>query len=191
MPTKNERAKTKSDETEVSTGGAKSTEATVEAKAAEPVAESEEMVQVSKADLATFVKRLEELEDTNKKLLAASDKGRMHQINEKERANQKLLPTVKVSRIGGPLGKIVLAWNLTNNQSYVDGNRLVELQEMEVFYVDGTSETMPLISFYRQQNKDTIGKIIARTRDEENGSEMLKLELPDGDILEIELKFVN
>jgi len=195
MPTKNERVKAESVEEKETVGGETSTETVVENAASEPVVETpveaEELVQVSKTDLDTFIKRLADLEETNKRLLEVADKGRMHQINEKERSTQKLLPTVKVSRMGGPLGKLVLAWNLTKNQSYVDGNRLVELQEMEVFFVDGTSETMPLVSFYRQQNKDTIGKIIRRSRDEESGSEMLSLELPDGNILDIELKFVN
>ena len=156
-----------------------------------PALEEEEMVEVSKTDLATFVKRLADLEASNKKLLEVADKGRMHQINEKERAGQRLLPTVKITRMGGAKGKMVIAWNMTKNQSYVDGNRLVEHQEMEVFFVDGTNETMPLITFYRTQNKDTVGKILSRTRDEDGGSEMLKLELPDGEILEIDLKFVN
>ena len=154
-------------------------------------AEDSEMVEVSKADLAAFVRRLDGLEKDNKRLLSVADKGRMHQLNEAEKKDKKMLPTVKVSRIGGPTGKMVLAWNTTQNESYVDGNRTVERQEIEIFYVDGTSEKMPLVTFYRKQNKDTVGTIVSRTRDEDGGSEMLKLEMPGGDILEIDLKFVN
>lgn len=182
-------------ETPQTTGDAKGLKEVSTSAETQPVAEvpavPEEMVEVSKTDLAAFVKRLGDLEESNKKLLSVADKGRMHQLNEKERAGQRLLPTVKVTRLGSATGKMVLAWNLTKNQSYVDGNRLVELQEMEVFYVDGTNETMPLITFYRTQNKDTVGKILSRTRDEDGTSEMLKLELPSGELLEIDLKFVN
>ena len=191
MPTKNERVKDESTEAEVPTGGETSTEETVENATVEPVAQTEEMVEVSKNDLAAFVKRLGELEASNKRLLEVADKGRMHQINEKERHNKKLLPTVKITRMGGATGKMVLAWHMTQNESYVDGNRTVERQEIEVFFVDGTSEKMPLVNFYRQQNKDTIGTITKRSRDEDGGAEMLTVELPEGDVLDIELKFVN
>jgi hypothetical protein len=59
-----------------------------------------------------------------------------------------------------------------------------------VFYQDGTSEEMPLLEFYRQQNKDTVAKIKARTMNED-GSETLKLEMRDGELVEVGLKFVN
>lgn len=150
----------------------------------------DEVVEVSKADLRAFMKRMDELEESNRKLLAVADKGRMFQFSEKERAENSKIPTVKLTRIGGPTGKLVIAWRMTKNESYVDGNRLIEHQEIEVFYKDGSAEKMPLLDFYRQQNKDTVAKIKSRTR-EEDGSETLRVEMRDGDLVEVGLKFVN
>jgi hypothetical protein len=151
----------------------------------------EEVVEVKKSDLAEFVRRLNTLEEDNKRLLAVADKGRLSVIEEKERQAQRSLPTVKITRMGSSSGKMVMAWRMTNNESYVDGNRMVERQTIEVFFQDGTSEVMPLINFYRQQNKDTTGRIVSRTHDQITDGEMLKVELPSGELLDIELKYVN
>lgn len=154
-------------------------------------ADAEETVTVKKSELEIFIKKLSELEESNKRLLAVADKGRMAHIEEKERGKMRQLPTVKLSRFGGPTGKLIMAWRMPNNEAYVDGGRIVEHQTMELFYEDGTSETMPLITFYRQQNKDTIARVLARSRDEQTGGEMLRVELSDGRVVDIELKFVN
>lgn len=150
----------------------------------------DEIVEVSKSDLQAFMRRMDELEASNKKLLAVADKGRMFSLNEQERKDKTEIPQVKVTRIGSPTGPLVIAWQMTKNESYVDGNRLIEHQEIEVFFQDGSSQKMPLLEFYRQQNKDTVGYIKARTKNED-GSETLRLELKDGSPLEISLKFVN
>lgn len=154
------------------------------------VKEEDEVVEVSKVDLKNFMKRMEELEESNRKLLAVADKGRMFQFSEKERAENSKIPTVKLTRIGSPAGKLVLAWKMGKNESYVDGSRLIEHQTINVFYQDGTAEEMPLLEFYRQQNKDTVGKVKARTTNDD-GSESLRIELRDGELVEIGLKFVN
>lgn len=160
------------------------------ATATKEEAGEDEIVEVSKADLKAFMKRMDDLEESNKKLLAVADKGRMFQFSEKERAENAKIPTVKLTRIGGPTGKLVVAWRMTKNESYVDGNRLIEHQEIEVFYKNGEAEKMPLLDFYRQQNKDTVAKVKARTTDSD-GSETLRLEMKDGELIEVGLKFVN
>jgi hypothetical protein len=151
-----------------------------------------EQVVVSKDDLAAFMRRLDTLEMDNKRLLEAADKSRMAAISERERMSRTGLPRVKLTRMGGPTGKLVVAWRMTRNESYMQGRIVVEHQEMEVFYEDGTSERMPLLDFYRKQNKDTIAEIISRTKNEGDNGEMLKLRLvSDGTEREVELKFVN
>lgn len=152
--------------------------------------EEDEVVEVSKLDLKNFMKRMEDLEESNRKLLAVADKGRMFQITEAERKTQVSVPTVKLTRMGSSRGKLVIAWKMGKNESYVDGNRLVEHQTINLFYQDGTSEEIALLDFYRQQNKETVGKIKARTRNED-GSETLKVELVTGELVEVALKFVN
>lgn len=177
------------DAPEASTTGA-STQASEPESSTPRVEKEDEVVEVSKVDLKNFMKRMEELEESNRKLLAVADKGRMFQFSEKERAENSKIPTVKLTRIGSPAGKLVLAWKMGKNESYVDGSRLIEHQTINVFYQDGTAEEMPLLEFYRQQNKDTVGKIKARTQNDD-GSESLRIELRDGELVEIGLKFVN
>ena len=137
--------------------------------------------------------RLEDVEADNKRLIEASDKARMAAISERERGEKAELARVKLTRIGAS-GPLVIAWKMTQNESYVDGNRLVEKQEIEVFYQDGTSEKMPLIGFYRKQNKLTIAEITARTKklDDPDEGEMLTVRVKGtGEELDIDLKFVN
>jgi len=149
-----------------------------------------EEVVVSKEDLKALMARLEKVEGENQKLIKVADKGRMFALDEAERAKNKNIPTVKLSRLGKG-GKLIIAWKTKENQSYVDGNRTVIRQEIELFFQDGKSETMPHISFYRQQNKDTIASIVGRSVDERTGATMFKLEMSDGEILEIDKTFVN
>jgi len=171
-----------------------SPEATGKSKAEETSDGDGEMVEVSKDDLKAFMRRLEDVEADNKRLIEASDKARMAAISERERGERVQLPRVKLTRMGSPTGKLVIAWKMTQNESYVDGNKLVEKQEIELFYHDGTSEKMPLIGFYRKQNKQTIAEILSRTKkldDPENG-EMLVVQIRGTDEkIDIDLKFVN
>lgn len=162
-----QEAETTAPATEETSGNAEATPEPEqpEAKTTEETG-SDEVVEVSKADLADFMRRMNQLEEDNKKLLAVADKSRMSALTEEERQKKTEAPIVKLSRMGGPTGKLVIAWKLTKNESYVDGNRLVEHQTIQVFYKDGTTEEMPLLEFYRGQNKDTRGKITKRSTDE-------------------------
>jgi hypothetical protein len=155
------------------------------------VREDKDVVEVSRDDLANFMKRLNDLEADNKKLLEVADKARMAAISERERVLKGELPQVKLTRLEGPSGKLVVAWQTTANESYVDGNRLVERQEIELFFQDGTSERMPLLSFYRKQNKETKAVIVSRTTKEGGMGEMLHVRLESGEEIDIDLKFVN
>jgi hypothetical protein len=153
--------------------------------------DTEELVQVKKSDLAEFLNRLNTLEADNKKLLAVADRGRMAAIEESERQKNQSLPQIKLTRMGSAQGRLVIAWRMTENESYVDNGRLIERQTMEIFYEDGSSETMPLVKFYRQQNKETLANIIARTQSLDGAGEMLRVKMLDGTELDIDLKFVN
>jgi len=152
--------------------------------------DKKDKIEVSKEDLTALMKRLDSLEENNKQLLAAADKSRMAAIREKNSANAPLIREVKLTKLS-PTGPLVIAWKLLSNISYVEGNRLIEKQEIEVFYENGKSEKMPLINFYRNQNKLTVAEIVSRKKDEKSGIEMLEVELRDGQKLDIGLAFVN
>lgn len=154
----------------------------------------EATVVVSKSDLEAFLKRLEGLEADNKRLIAVADKGRLAREEEKRLAadGTPLIRTVKLTRVEAD-GPIVVAWKLTENESFVDGNRMVERQNIRVFFENGEHKDMRLIDFYRAQKRyrGIVAEIISRSRDERSGETMLKVELRDGKQLDIPLKFVN
>jgi hypothetical protein len=158
-----------------------------------PIEEPKEVetIEVKKEDLAAFVKRLSTLEDDNKRLLEAADKGRLANIDAKLAGDQPLVRTVKLSRMT-PTGPIIVAWSLEKNVSFMDGTRMVENQRMKVFFEDGSDKEMPLIEFYRDRDNKTIAEIISRKKPEKPGElEILEVETKDGKRLEIPLKFVN
>jgi len=161
-----------------------------EAKGAERAGKEDSEVVVNKEDLKALMARMDELEKDNKRLLSVADRGRMFALEEKERATKKNVSTVKLSRLDRG-GKLVVAWKTKENESYVDGNRTVIRQSIELFFQDGKSEVMPHITFYRRQNKDTVVPILGRNKDEETGTVILKVQLDDGTTLEIDKKFVN
>lgn len=154
---------------------------------------SEDTVVVKRADLEAFLKRLEDVESQNKKLVAVADKGRLfyEEARLARESGASLIHTCKLTRIGSDKGPLVIAWKLTDNESYVDGNRLVEKQNIELFFQDGSSEKMRLIDFYRKQNKQTVAEIIKRVRNEKTGEMEFEVELKDGERITIPSKFVN
>jgi len=150
-----------------------------------------ETVTVPKEDLQMFIKRLNDLEADNRRLLEAADKGRLHNIDAKLAGDQPLVRTVKLSRMT-PGGPIIVAWQLVKNVSYMDGTRRVEDQVMNVIFENGESSEMRLIDFYRQRDNKTVAEIISRKKPEKPGAlEILEVETKDGQRLEIPLKFVN
>jgi len=153
---------------------------------------SGDTVVVKKSDLEGFLKRLDTLEADNKRLINVADKGRLAHEREKQVAadGAPLIRTVKLTRLS-PDGPIVVAWKMTANESYVDGNRMVEKQEIQVVFQDATSKEMRLIDFYRQQNKTTVAEIIKRSLNEKTGDTELEVELRDGERLTVPIAFVN
>jgi hypothetical protein len=154
--------------------------------------DNNETIVVSRKDLQAFLDRLESLEVENKKLFAVADKGRLYSEEERlaKQLGAPLVHTVKLTRLS-PNGPIVIAWKLTDNDSYVEGNRMVEKQNMQVFYEDGKTETIRLIDFFRKQNKQLLAEIIKRSRNEETGEIELTVRLKDGKTLEIPVTYVN
>lgn len=185
MPAKkDEQEKTTVPEEETTTGGE---------KVAEETPKEEETVVVSKADLEGFLNRLNTLEEDNKRLIAVADKSRLAHEREREVAKNgaPLIRTVKLTRLDSKKGPLVIAWRMLSNESYVDGNRLVEKQEIEVFFQNGKTEKMRLIDFYRRQNKETIAEIIKRSLNEKTGDTEVEVEMKDGERLTVGLAFVN
>lgn len=192
---KNATTKTEEVEKKDSVGGEESTEETTSVDS--PAENSSEVesptVVVRKTDLEGFLKRLDTLEADNKRLIAVADKGRLANEKEREMAadGAPLVRTVKLTRLDSNKGPLVVAWKVTANESYVDGNRMVERQELDLYLQNGKTEHMRLLDFYRRQNKQTIAEIIKRSLNEQTGDTELEVELKDGERITIGLAFVN
>jgi hypothetical protein len=152
----------------------------------------EETLVVPRKDLEGFMKRLNDLEETNRRLIAVADKGRL--ANERERAEKAdgapLIHTVRLTQLERN-GQLVVAWKMTDNDSFVDGNRMVEKQNIQVVFKDGTTTNMRLVDFYRKQLKLVVAEIISRLVNEKTKKTELIVELKDGERVTIPLAFVN
>ncbi len=87
--------------------------------------------------------------------------------------------------------KVILAWRTVRNEVYQDpaSKRWREDQQTELFYEDGTKETMPLLNFYRNYKKIACKKT---GQIEDKGEISLKLLRSDtGKELIIGSSFVN
>lgn len=153
----------------------------------------EDEIVVSRKDLEIFLQRLDSLESENKKLFAVADKGRLYSEQERlaQQAGAPLIHTVRLTRMGSTKAPIVIAWKLIDNDSYTEGSRSVHKQNMEVFSVDGKSQIMRLVDFYRNKNTQTKAEVIKRTKNEETDEIVLTVRLGDGQMMSIPLAFVN
>lgn len=87
--------------------------------------------------------------------------------------------------------KVILAWRTVKNDVYQDPatQRWRENQQIELFYEDGTKQTMPLLNFYRNYKKISCKKV---GQIEDKGEMSLKLVRSDtGKELIIGVSFVN
>lgn len=147
-------------------------------------------VQVSEQEMKSFMARLATLESDNKKLLAAADKSRLANIAAVEAEGAPLIRTVRLSTWGKG-GPLIVAWQMTSNESYMRGKQAVESQAFKVVFEDGETNDVPAIEFYRMQNRDTVAEIIGRSKNEKTGVEMLEVQTRDGKQLTIPVAFVN
>jgi len=163
------------------------------------IPKNEEQVTVKKSDLEAFIKRLDDMDELNKKLLAIADKGRLAHQAEKDAEGKILIRTVKISRFGKE-GPIILSWPaLLSNESYVTKGRAVANQTIELVLekenADGTFDTetkkMDILDFFRHKTANIVAEVISRKKNEKTETEELEVELPGGRMLNIGLPFVN
>jgi len=165
-----------------------------EKKPEAPVGEKvnkEEFVQVKKEDLAGLFTRLDKYEKDIQMLYKVSDKSRLQR---EQNTGGVLINTVKISRWDGGTAHVI-AWKLDSNRCEVVNGRWVEDQQATVILDEGEPVTVPLLEFYRKIIQKDVAEIIGREKkyDKQNNSEyeIFKVELPNGQTLEINSQFVN
>jgi hypothetical protein len=151
------------------------------------VAKNEETVVVDKQQLNTLIAKLEESNDKIKRLEYAADKGRLFNY---DLASQKpSLKTCKLTKFGED---IVLAWKLIENDPMVlASGALVNNQTVRLF-LKGKKEPVDCdyLKYVRTYEK-VQGDIVADVVDGVSGSRILDVQLEDGEIIKIDVNFVN
>lgn len=152
---------------------------------------AKDTIEVTKAELQAMMDRLASVEADNKRLLDAVDRNRLAKADAKAASGVPLIPEMRLSRMKKD-GPIIIAWKLTRNDSFMDGNKAVENQRIEIFYEDGTQEEIPFIAFVRGRISDSeTGELVSRTKDESTGEESVTLRLSDGRKVTVGIAFVN
>lgn len=190
-----EDKKPKFDGPSVTTTNDKGEKITIKTEATPPAEPKPDtnMVEVSTDDLKALIRRIDDLETSNERLLGAADKSRLAHVDSKKQGG-KLIRTVRISRLGKN-GPIIMGWKLKVNESYIENGRWREHQVVDVTLEDGKTKEMQLLDFYRMQNKDLSGEIIAEkvSTNKETGEDeqSITVEFKDGKTLEIGLAFIN
>lgn len=151
----------------------------------------ESKVEVTKSDLESLVKRIEDQSRTIDLLIEASDKSRLAKAN--EQSGRPLIRTVRVLKFP-ETGKLVIGWKSTFNQCEIINGRWVEDQRTLVMFDDGTSKEITLLDFYRKM-VGVKAEVVSsdQTVDEKTGkiNKVLKVRFEDGRELQISELFIN
>jgi len=145
-----------------------------------------DIVEVPRETLQKLMDRLEKVEEKNAILLEAADKGKVARI-ESLRNGGKLVKSVNVNLINN---KVILGWTKVRDDVYFDEQgRLHEEQSIRVIYDDKSEVEMDYRSFSRLKDQ-ILGEVISENKNRE-GDTTLKIILPDGRELDLDVKFVN
>lgn len=151
-----------------------------------PVTAKEEMIEVPKTMLDRLLKRMETVEEDNKLLKEVADKDKIARIMTL-RSGGKLIKTVNLSTISN---KVVIGWSKVKDDVYFDEQgRLHEDQRLSVIYEGGEKVEMDYRQFSRVKSP-IKAEILSETKDND-GNTNLKVLLPDGKEINIDIKFVN
>lgn len=185
------KKETKIKEEELNTGEIKS-KVTMETKqvGSMKIGEEKEVkpdtIQLKKEDYEKLMAQLERNAKDIDLLYKASDKHRMAKAM--NQGGEILVHTVKVWTWDNT-GKIVIGTNLLTNRCEVVMGRWVEDQQMAVVLEDGETITVPYLEFTRKILNKIAAEIVSTTK--QGDITLLKVQLPNGKLLEINQAFVN
>jgi len=145
-----------------------------------------DMVSVDKKTLDQILKRQSDMEVEVGILREVADKARLAAWDEKHKKEKA--PIVKLSFYKG---KVIIGWKTVIDEVWKDNNGIWrEKQVIEIYFEDKTTEQLNYIDFVRLITKiDSVVK--GREKDEENGTETLKVAAKDGKEYKIDIRFVN
>lgn len=145
-------------------------------------------VEVKKEDLQRLFDRIEKQEKDIEILYKVADKGR---LENQTKNGEPLIKTCKISTFDG---NIIIAWKLKKNICEIVNGRWVEDQVTELIFEDGKVLELPILDFYRKIVKIDGVEILSKSvsyNDKGEEESLLKLQLPDGKVLEIKSNYIN
>lgn len=152
----------------------------------EPTSKKKDNVEIPKDTLQKMMDRLEKLEKDNELLKEVSDKEKLRKIEEL-RNGGKLVKNVNLNTLNN---KIIIGWSKIKDDVYFDEQgRLHEEQIIAVVFQDGSKTDLDYRSFSRLSTK-LKGEVISESKDRDGNSNM-KVLLPDGREIDIDIKFIN
>lgn len=145
----------------------------------------EDVVSIPRSTLEEILATVASLQKTQDAMLKVEDKNKLIAID-RLRNEGRLVKEVKLREVGG---LVVVGWKMTKNDVYFLDGRLVEDQEVEVWFEDETKRTiklrewatLPSYKVYEviEESKDATGEVYFTVRGE------------DGKEIKINIKYVN
>lgn len=152
---------------------------------AKPEQDAPGTVKVDQDFLLRLQEQITNLQKQNEKLLAVADKNRLAQYE--QRNNNDIVHTAKISMFEG---KPVLAWRTIRDEVFIDGRGVYhEDQVVELVLEGGTKKEVSLLDRVRRVTKE-IGEIVSKTKNSD-GTETVKMLMPDGKSILIDIAFLN
>lgn len=150
------------------------------------LAPESDTVTVSSEAFNAMMKRLGDLEETQRLQLQVTDKSKIKQIEDLRRSG-KLVKEVKIRKYAN---KYIVGWKTVMDEVYKDENgRLIEKQMIELWFDDDTKTEMSMRQWASAPEYIKF-EVKAETRDED-GNLFFKCIGPDGKELEMNVSFVN
>ena len=165
--------------------------------------EKEKKISVEKTVLENILSRVElqdekitELEKKNKMLEYAADKNRIETYRDQNTTPGELIRTVNVGYIDEEgKKKYIVSWGkMVSDEVFYNANGTgVDNQIMKITLHGGGEKIMKIIDFVRniKREKGEITESRKIEKGEERGQSVLKIQLEDGQELEINSVFVN
>lgn len=150
----------------------------------------EAKVEVTKEDLQALMRKIEDQSQTIEILLRASDKSRLAKAMTD--GGKPLIKTVRVNYYD-PVGKLVVGWKNTMNQSEIINGRWIEDQRTMLIFEDGSTLEVTLLDFYRKMSgvKTEVVSSVEKMDEKGNRTKILKVRFDDGRELDIAEVFIN
>ncbi len=151
------------------------------------VVKKEEMVEIPKSTLDSILARLDTFEKTQKLMLQVEDATKLDKIDALRRQG-KLVKTVKIRKIDG---NYVLGWKLTKDDVYFSDGKLIENQEVTVYFSEGLGEKKMSMRQWASTQTFATFEVISESRNKDGQLFLTIKSEDDGTELSVDVNYIN